>query len=149
MPLLARAEAQKAPGQAPGGVLAVQSGGADVETWLGKTAAEVGQMLVGCSISKLFPKYGYFKGEVEFFDAQNGMFAVVYDDDEEEMMPLEQLARCLPKAQEKLAREYLGHGRLGPGIPSRASQNLRLSAIPTHEYVLTHTYVGVYLCVQQ
>ncbi len=134
--------------------MAVQSGGADVETWLGKSAAEIGQMLVGCSISKLFPKYGYFKGEVESFDAQNGMFAVVYDDDDEEMMPLEELARCLPKAQGKLAREYLGQaaqeklaregqGRLGPGIPSRASQHLRLSAVPTHEYVLTHTHVDV------
>jgi hypothetical protein len=112
MPLLALARAPKAPSvPAPGGVLAVQSGGADVETWLGKTAAEVGQMLVGCSITKLFPKYGYFKGEVEAFDAQTGMFAVVYDDDDEEMLPLAQLAHCLPKEQEKLAREYLGNKR--------------------------------------
>jgi len=108
MPLLARALAQKAPGPAPRGVeAAVPSGGADVQTWLGKTAAEVGQMLVGCSISKLFPKYGYFKGEVESFDAQTGMFAVVYEDNDEDMMTLAQLAHCLPKAQEKLAREYL------------------------------------------
>jgi hypothetical protein len=116
MPLLARALAQKAPGPAPRGVeAAVPSGGADVETWLGKTAAEVGQMLVGCSITKLFPKYGYFKGEVESFDAQTGMFAVVYEDNDEEMMTLAQLAHCLPKAHEKLAREYLGLPKLVSG----------------------------------
>jgi hypothetical protein len=118
LPLLARAAAQKAPGPAPEGVEAVPSGGADLETWLGKTAAEVGQMLVGCSISKLFPKHGYFNGEVESFDAQTGMFAVVYDDNDEEMMTLAQLAHCLPKAQEKLARAYLGLPKLGSGQAS-------------------------------
>ena len=97
-------------------------GGADAGSWLGKTAAAVGQMLVGGSISKLFPKYGYFKGEIKSFDAMAGMFSVAYEDGDEETMTLAQLSQLLSdKSQAARAREYLGlpaRGGAGPGSSS-------------------------------
>ena len=48
--------------------------------------------LVGkVTIEKLFPKYGYFKGVIESYDAQEKLYTVRYDDDDEEEMTFEEL----------------------------------------------------------
>ena len=65
---------------------------------------QVAERLVGSSIRKLFPKYGYFNGVVSSFDAEAELYLVSYEDGDEEELTLKELAPYLPKEMSRLVR---------------------------------------------
>ena len=65
---------------------------------------QVADRVVGTSIRKLFPKYGYFKGVVSSFDEEEGLYFVSYEDGDEEELTLKELAPYLPKEISRLLR---------------------------------------------
>lgn len=73
------------------------------------SAQHVSKELVGrISIRKLFPKYGYFIGDIRSFDADSGLYTIEYHDGDKEELSLKGLAPYLAKEHSNLIRAALG-----------------------------------------
>ena len=96
-----------------------EEGGSGVESWCGLTMEEIAKQLETVPIRKLFPKYGYFDGDIVGFNTQTNKFRVVYKDEDEETMELAELAKYLPSATAVLAKEFL-RSAVGGGSGSHA-----------------------------
>lgn len=98
-----------------------EEGGSGVESWCGFTMEEIAKQLETVPIRKLFPKYGYFDGDIVGFNTQTNKFRVVYEDEDEETMELAELAKYLPSATAVLAKEFLRSAvGGGSGSPAKA-----------------------------
>ena len=98
-----------------------EEGGSGVESWCGLTMEEIAKQLETVPIRKLFPKYGYFDGDIVGFNTQTNKFRVVYKDEDEETMELAELAKYLPSATAVLAKEFLRSAvGGGSGSPAKA-----------------------------
>lgn len=93
-------------------------------SWVGMAQAEVAEELCGVAVRKLFPKYGYFNGNVVGFDHENGLFTIRFEDGDEESMDLKTLALYLPTKECMKAKEFLGlsTGRGSKGAVHRKSE---------------------------
>ena len=72
------------------------------ERW---SAQQVAERLLGTSIRKLFPKYGYFNGVISSFDEEADFYFVRYEDGDEEELTLRELLPYLPKEMSRLLRD--------------------------------------------